>query len=98
MLVFYFLLLAQHSRAVLSRLENKLYVNGNHGSLCPTYPLVSPLTATDLQSSIAEVSRNISIALKSAPTTARGSVAVGLVYDQKLLWMEGFGNINDSGE
>ena len=69
-----------------------------NGRPCPLYPLPVPLSIEDLQPSIDVVVKNISSALNAGTVRARGSVSLGLVIDQKLIWSKGFGYINESGE
>ena len=81
------------AEAVMSRWRYPPHVRSN--SDCPSIPAVVPLTARDLEKTLNELSNNITYYLKRY--NAPGGVAVGLVYDQKLIWAKGFGKINDSG-
>ena len=96
MLLFFFAPIARDSLALLPPNVPKFAQLNNKP--CPLYPLPVPLSIEDLQPSIDLVVKNISSALNAGTVRARGSVSVGLVIDQKLIWSKGFGYINESGE
>ena len=65
---------------------------------CPEYP--SPTVSTDilidvLQPFLNELATNISTYLQQSESP--GGVALGLVYNQSLAWMKGFGTTNKLG-
>ena len=63
---------------------------------CPEYPTPVPgISVRDIQSTVDAVSANITAYMKQYQTP--GGVAVGLVYDQELIWFQGFGLIDDAG-
>ena len=63
---------------------------------CPEYPTPVPgISVRDVQSTVDAVTANITAYLKQYKTP--GGVAVGLVYDQQLIWFKGFGLIDDAG-
>ena len=63
---------------------------------CPEYPTPVPgISVRDIQSTVDALSANITALLKQYQTP--GGVAVGLVYDQELIWFQGFGFIDDAG-
>lgn len=63
---------------------------------CPEYPTPVPgISVRDVQSTVDAVTANITAYLKQYKSP--GGVAVGLVYDQQLIWFKGFGLIDDAG-
>lgn len=80
--------------SLLCALNNCILIRAD--GVCPEYPTPVPgITVRDVQSTVDAVAANITGYLKQYKTP--GGVAVGLVYDQQLIWFNGFGLIDDAG-
>ena len=83
---FFLSLLCALSNCILTRSDG----------VCPEYPTPVPgISVRDVLSTVDAVTANITALLKQYKTP--GGVAVGLVYDQQLIWFKGFGLIDDAG-
>ena len=87
------------NRRVGPRILN--YLVGHHKervTLCPNFPLPAvsaPNVLAKLQPFLETVAKNVSAALEKDKSP--GGVALGVVYNDTLIWSKGFGLINDSG-